>query len=141
MRLTAENDPESIQRYAHLRRARGLGVQRCHVPCHGLDRQCTLEAGHRGPHVAHDWRGRVRAVWDGGRAVAGGGGTGRGSTPAAPREARPGRSDPQTDAPSALALLARGLGRRFSSVEDVVMLILFLAFLGFAVDWFLRMLG
>lgn len=136
MKLTLEHDPESIQRYAHIRRPRGLGVQRCHIPCPGVARQCTLESGHRGPHVAHDWRGRVTAVWEGGRALHGNADARKRVAEAATRHEAPG-----ADSPSALTLIGRSLARRFSSVEDVVMLILFLAFLGFAVDWFLRMLG
>lgn len=136
MKLTIEQNPETIQRYAHLKPARGLSVQRCHVPCPGVDRQCTLEAGHRGPHVAHDWRKRVTAVWDGGQQLRSTDDARRRAVEAAPR-----RVDPGADSPSALTLIGRSLASRFSSVEDVVMLILFLAFLGFAVDWFLRMLG
>lgn len=147
MRLTAETDPERIRRYDHVRPARGIGARRCDAACPGIDRSCTLAHGHRGPHVAHGRWGRVRAVWDGGDAPARPGSeavrrvaesarqgalsTGRSRSGARPaRRPRPGGG-----------AVTRWLADRFSSVEDVAMLILLLAFLGFAVDWFLRILG
>jgi len=43
--------------------------------------------------------------------------------------------------PWGLAALRARLARIFSSVEETVFLVLFLAFVGFAVDWLLRILG
>ena len=132
MRLTIEDDPQAIRRYAHVRPT-GRGP-RCGVRLSGTDRVCSLEPSHRGPHVAHGRFRRVVAVW---QAV----------TPARPSsearsrvvEARVQAGLPRRGSPSLPARLAAPIRRL--SVEDVVLFILFAAFLGFAVDWFLRILG
>lgn len=66
MRLTVEENPETIKRYGHLRPASRWGSVRCGVRCPGTSRSCTLEKGHRGPHAAHGMFKRVVAVWDAG---------------------------------------------------------------------------
>lgn len=64
MKLTVEHDRETLKRYRHTRPARGWGVRRCGARCPGSARTCTLEAGHRGPHISHGLFGKVVAVWD-----------------------------------------------------------------------------
>jgi hypothetical protein len=130
VRLTIEQDPQSIKRYGHLKPARGLGVRACSARCPGSTRACTLEAGHRGPHVAHGVLGKVLAVWDG-----------------APE---PARSDVKVR--RAVRSMARrgahdvkpvgGLGALWTrlvslnlSVEEMALLVLFVAMVGFVVHW------
>jgi hypothetical protein len=60
MRLTVEDNPETIRRYAHLRPVRSRA---CSAQCPGSRRTCTRGAGHRGPHASHGRLGRVVAVW------------------------------------------------------------------------------
>ncbi|MBT8337109.1 MAG: hypothetical protein KJO11_10925 [Gemmatimonadetes bacterium] len=136
MRLTIESDPQTIRRYEHVRPARGWGVERCGVMCTGVERACTRALGHTGPHVAHGRLGRVRAVWDADAAT-------RARPEARSRVVEAARQGglPSRRSGGALRALVRWATDRVSSVEDLAMLILFLAFLGFAVDWFLRMLG
>jgi len=69
MRLTVEENPETIKRYGHLKPAPRWGSVRCSVRCSGTSRDCTLEKGHRGPHAAHGAFNRVVAVWDAGSPV------------------------------------------------------------------------
>lgn len=64
MKLTIESDRETLKRYGHIKPARGWGVHRCSARCPGSSRRCSLERGHRGPHVAHGMFGKVVAVWD-----------------------------------------------------------------------------
>ena len=64
MKLTARDNPETIKRYGHVRKARGWNVRRCARRCPDTPHKCTLHDGHRGPHVAHGLLGRVVAVWD-----------------------------------------------------------------------------
>jgi hypothetical protein len=66
MKLTVEDNRETIKRYAHLKPAPAWGSNRCGAACPGSPRTCTLEGGHRGPHVAHGLFRRVVAVWDSG---------------------------------------------------------------------------
>ena len=136
MRHTIETDPHAIRRYSHVRPARGWKVKRCDAACRGAEHLCTRELGHRGPHVAHGSWGRVKAVWEGDVAL-------RAPPEALQRVVEAARQGglPSRRSGGALESLGRWVTDRVSSVEDAAMLILFLAFLGFAVDWFLRMLG
>ena len=136
MRLTIESDPQTIRRYDHVRPARGWRVERCGVVCTGVDRACTRELGHTGPHVAHGRLGKVNAVWEADSAT-------RARPEARARVVEAARQGglPSQRSGSALRAVGRWFTDRVSSVEDVAMLILMLAFFGFAVDWFLRMLG
>ena len=65
MKLTVEDNRETIKRYAHIEPAPRVGGTRCGVRCPGAPRHCTRQEGHRGPHVSHGSFGRVLAVWDG----------------------------------------------------------------------------
>ena len=65
MKLTVEENSETIKRYAHIEPAPRVGGTRCGVRCPGAPRRCTRQEGHRGPHVSHGWFGGVLAVWDG----------------------------------------------------------------------------
>lgn len=69
MRLTIEDNTETIKRYRHMRPALPWGPPRCSAKCPGSRRTCTLGRGHSGPHVAHVRFGRVVAVWDGSTSV------------------------------------------------------------------------
>ena len=136
MRFTREQNPDAIERYAHVRPARGRRANRCGVGFPGGTRSCTLARGHNGPHVAHGrWR-RVVAVWsDEGRAI------------------RPPRSRSVAAASSrtrftdigplaALDWFWRRLTLRTEHfLEEIVFFVLFIGMVGFVIDWALRMLG
>lgn len=64
LRITVEEQPESIKRYSHIKRIRGVGVKRCGARLDRTRTVCTRELGHNGPHVAHGLLSRVIAVWD-----------------------------------------------------------------------------
>jgi len=70
MRLTVEDNPEAIKRYAHLPPA-GWKARTCAVRCAGSPRTCTREAGHRGPHACHARFVGVQAVWTDGAGAGG----------------------------------------------------------------------
>lgn len=131
MRLTVEQNPESIKRYGHVKPARG--TSKCYVRCPGTTRTCSLEKGHRGPHVAHGLFRRVVAVWD----------VGADSTPvAAPKlhiRRRPRRPiGTRSTSPVGFVEALRDLVRRAaSSLEEIAWLTFFIAFVGFAVAGFL----
>lgn len=135
MRLTVRDDPHTIARYRHVKAAR-RGKARCSVGEPGTGRSCTRPRGHTGPHVRHGVFGRVLAVWDSAVEV-------RMSAQTSKRasEARAGSGLLTRRRPWGLAALRGRLARVFSSVEETVFLVLFLAFVGFAVDWLLRILG
>lgn len=153
MRFTVEEHPRAIERYAHVKPARGWRVASCSARCPGTSRTCTREKGHRGPHVAHRFFNRVAAVWD-----TGSGASEQGRTAERGRSTRHGRtggSEP-TNAPAKrrrparkpIGLRARDFGgalealrklaaRAASSVEEIALLVFFLAFVWFAIDWLL----
>lgn len=133
MRLTAKDDPETIRRFAHIKPARGRRVVLCEAICPGTTRKCTLAAGHHGPHVAHGLLRKVHAVWDSGTEL-------RASTAPLQRslEARGPRLRDQGDPSTLLAALWARTVRALSNVEEVVFIILFIAFVFFGIDWFLR---
>ena len=131
MRLTVEKDRETIKRYGHIRPAPAWGGIACAARSPGTARTCTLEKGHRGPHVAHGFLKKVVAVWD----------AGTGAAPEKPRTAVGPRMPKEVWTGS----LVSGMGAFWSQVVrlkpaigDVALLILFLGFVVFAVDWFLR---
>jgi hypothetical protein len=99
-------------------------------------RACTLAKGHRGPHVAHSIFKKVVAVWD-----------------ADPGAQAPGRRlRTSGGARAQISAWARGrvglpgalwghLVRGTSSMEEIVFLIMFIAFVGFGIDWLLKIFG
>jgi hypothetical protein len=136
MRLTIENDRERIGRYAHVRPAPGGPSAQCGAQLSGTKRRCSLAPGHSGPHVAHGAFRRVLAVWD------------SGSVAVASEESRRNRAQSRTQGglPSRRSvdpwpLLASRLRVILASPEELFMLILVLAFLGFAVHWLLLIMG
>lgn len=131
MRLTVEKDRETIKRYGHIRPASAWGSVACAARCPGTTRTCTLEKGHRGPHVAHGFLKNVVAVWDA-------------ANGAAPEKSRT-AVGPQVPKEVWTGSLVGAVGAFWShvarlkpAVGDVALLILFLGFVVFAVDWFLR---
>jgi hypothetical protein len=144
MRLTVEDHREAIKRYSHVRPARGSKAGLCSTLCPGTRRTCTLGKGHRGPHVAHGLFKRVVAVWESETGA-------RVSKESIKRAARAkSRSGVRTGRPIGLrtgrpvgilgALWERVLGT-IGSVEQIAFLVFFLAFVGFAIHWFLLILG
>lgn len=131
MKLTIEKDSETIKRYAHIKPARGLGARPCRQQCPGTTRSCTLLRGHRGPHVAHGRLRRVVAVWDGGDAAT--------ATATVTRSAKSrARNVLRTRKPGgALQSLWKMAVRAAGSLEEIALLIFFLAFVWFAIDWML----
>jgi hypothetical protein len=100
----------------------------------GSTRSCTRERGHSGPHVAHGLFGTIREAWEGGRVV--------GTSPAARAEGLPVRRPhiPPGGAGFGRELLDRlaGLG---TNVETILFLVLFVAFVAFAIHWLLLIFG
>lgn len=143
MRLTVEEHPEAIKRYRHVERARGWKPTPCSRKCPGTPRICTRAGGHRGPHVAHGRLRRVLAVWDSGggprpsdEAV---GPPRKGKTRGPRRSARP--VGLRTRSPLGIvAALERAVARATSSLEQIALIILFLAFVWFGIDWLLLIL-
>ena len=142
MRLTAEEHPEAIKRYAHVRPARSWRARPCGSRCDGTPLSCTRERGHRGPHVAHGRFRRVVAVWDATASTAVPEQPRRSPapTPARQRGTRPPVGLPDRSGGWLRALRSR-LSRALSSAEEIVFLIFFLAFVGFAVQWLLLIMG
>jgi hypothetical protein len=143
MRLTLEEHREAIKRYRHVKPARGWRVSLCAARCPGLARSCTLEVGHRGPHVAHGFFRKVLAVWASDVGVPTPGELpARDSRGARPRGGGPG--GPIGLRPRApvgiLEALRERLVRIVSSADQIAFLIFFLAFVGFAVHWFVLIL-
>lgn len=136
MRLTLQNNPATIKRYANVRPARIWSGRRCGVKCPGLTRNCTLAKGHRGPHIAHAFPGRVVAVWDSGPALESGGGTGR-LAPGARAQQRLRMRNPE----GFVEAVWRRTRSVVSSPEDVAFIALFVIMVWFAVDTALRILG
>lgn len=136
MKLTVEENPETIKRYGHLRPAPRWGVDRCSALCPGTSRTCTLEAGHRGHHVAHGLFRRVVAVWDSG-----------GQAQKAHRRAkRTGAavrriSNPGGGLAAAIRAFWGRLRRRPPSLEGAFLFVLAVSMVVFALDWALRILG
>ena len=131
MRLTVEKDRETIQRYGHIRPASAWGGRVCAARCPGTARTCTLEVGHRGPHVAHGLFRKVVAVWDKGSGVA----PAKSRTPAGPRAPKEVWTGSLV---GAVGAFWSQVVRLKPAIGDVALLILFLGFVAFAIDWFLR---
>jgi hypothetical protein len=140
MRLTVEEHREAIKRYSHVRPARGSKSRLCSTLCPGTRRTCTLGKGHRGPHVAHGLFKKVVAVWESDT------GAGVSKEPVGNAAHAKSRSGVGTRKPIGLrtgrpvgileALRERVVGT-VGSVEEIAFLIFFLAFVGFAIHWFL----
>lgn len=141
MRLTIEKDRERIKRYGHIRPAPAWGAGRCSAVCPGTSRTCTLEKGHRGPHVAHGLFRRVVAVWDAGiknpaTRTRGSAGRVRRVPPTVAR--REGRD---TGLAASLRRLWGRISRRAPSMEGVLLVVLGLGMVWFAIETALRILG
>ena len=138
MRILADQHPDAVKRYAHLKPA-GRSAKRCGVRCPDTHHRCTRAKDHRGPHVAHGAFRKVVAVWDTGVAVQPSGGD----------EATPPSRRRRTGKPIGLpkreiglwAGLRERIARTLGSVEQIAFLVFFLAFLGFALHWFSLLLG
>lgn len=139
MRLTIEENRDALRRYAHLTAPRGWGATRCSAPCPGTARACTRARGHSGPHVAHGRFRGVVAAWDSGA-------PGTAVGPSSPRQVAGagipgGRGGAVLGSPGGGGLrrlrALRDLATSFvTNVEELVYLLFFLAFVGFAVHWF-----
>ena len=135
MRLTAKDHPESIRRFAHIRPVRGGAV--CGARWTATEHACTREARHRGPHVAHGRLRRVMAVWDTGREATGS------LLPVPSADSSPrapvGRGRPVGLKAGGERGTLRGLGRTLLrmivDIEELALLLMFLAFVYFALDW------
>jgi hypothetical protein len=144
MRLTVENDRETIKRYGHIKPA-GVLTQKCSRTCPGTARSCTREKGHRGPHVAHGSFKRILAVWESGSAATGRAGE---SAESGLQLRNPGRlrhrKNPEMETWRPLQWL-KAVGERLmsmvSSPEDLIFLVFFLAFVGFAIHWLILIAG
>jgi hypothetical protein len=136
MRLTVEEHREAIKRYGHIKPARGWKDTSCSSRCPGTARTCSRIRGHSGPHVAHGLFQKVVAVWDpDGTPRSPGTVVRRASEERARMGGRPRR--PFT----ILAALRDGVIRTISSMEEILFLVFFLAFLGFAIHWLLLIAG
>ncbi len=138
MRLTARDNPETIKRYAHVRPARIWEGRKCGVKCPGIVRTCTRKRGHRGPHVAHGFLGKVEAAWDSGPAASPARAGGVGSLTAGDRARHRLRKRKPLGMLETLAVRVRSV---VSSPEDVAFIALFIIMVWFAVDTALRILG
>jgi hypothetical protein len=137
MKLTIEENRETIKRYGHIKPASRWGTVRCSSRCPGSSRTCTLEKDHRGPHVAHGRFNRVVAVWGEGVKVRKPEGKARRDVGVTAGNVFRGGW-----VPTALAVFRNRFVRRLpSSVEEGFLLILAVAMVGFALDWALRILG
>lgn len=136
MRLTRKENPETIKRYDHIKPARGWKMKVCAVSCPGTAHRCTLASGHRGPHVAHGSFKKVVAVWEPNGVSQ--------TSPKAVRRVPEARATSRLRSRSPVGIVEAVWGRvvrAISSFPEIAFLILFLAFLGFAVNWLLLMMG
>jgi hypothetical protein len=134
MRLTLESDPESVKRYGHLKPVRGFGARPCSTRFPGSGRACTLARGHGGPHVAHGRLGKVLAVWDAAADV----------VPTRAARPAPGSTGNVREDSRAVAILDRVravVAYVDVSVEGILLLVLFLAMVGFVIDWLFMIVG
>ena len=136
MRLTLEQDRETIKRYSHIKPARGWRTKLCSTMCRGTAHTCTLAKDHRGPHVAHGLFKKVIAVWDSGTED-----RASGEVVSLASGGR-GRSGLLTSRKvGILQSLRDRVASTVSSVDELVFLLLFLAFVAFAIQWLLLILG
>ncbi len=136
MKLLLETDRTALSRYANV--ARASKGDRCGQGCPGTERTCSRRRGHGGPHVAHGFLGKVLAAWDS----------------AAEDRRRMAAGDDPASALARAAAVKRRLARRtlrpkaglaermagwvlrvLADPEQLLLLIFFLAFVGFAVHW------
>ena len=124
MKLTIEENRDTITIYSHIKPAPFWGPARCSASCPGSVRTCTLEKGHTGLHVAHSRFRRVVAVWDNGI-----------------EDRKPVRGVVRRDSREGELVATMKALLRIPSIEEAFLLILALAFVGFGIDWALRILG
>ncbi|MFC1660810.1 hypothetical protein ACFL3S_04985 [Gemmatimonadota bacterium] len=99
-------------------------------------RTCTLKMGHPGPHVAHGTFRRIVAVWDKGI-----------KAPDPEKKDRRAKEAIARKGPRNGGLIAalRAFGghvtRKSPSMEEALLFILALSFVGFAIDWILQIFG
>ena len=136
MRLTFAEDRETIRRYSHIKPARGWKTKACSKTCRGTAHTCTLAKDHRGPHVAHGLFKKVVAVWYSGTEAQA---PGEAVSRASGARARSGRRNRRQV--GTLEALRGHFVSTISSLDELVFLIFFLAFVGFAIHWFLLILG
>lgn len=141
MKLVAKDRPAGLDRYRHIKPARGWRVTRCGHVCPGTSYSCTRERGHRGPHVAHGLLGRLRAVWD--LPAVRSGEPSR--TPAPSSGMRRRRGQPIGLRPERSKSLLERAGRALKFLDDhgeeIALIVFFLAFVWFALDWLTIILG
>lgn len=137
MRLTLEEHPQAVKRYAHVKPARGAATKVCAATCPGTAYTCTRGKGHRGPHVAHASFRKVRAVWDSGapsRAHS------REAARISRERARSGQLTkrpvglPTTTPAGVLEALKSALASTLSSWDQVAFVVLFIVFVKLAID-------
>jgi hypothetical protein len=136
MKLTIEENRETIKRYGHIRPAPLWGGTRCSARCPGTSRVCTLEDGHRGHHVAHGLFQRVVAVWDSGGQAQKAHRKAKAAGRALDRPRSPDRG-PLPELKAAWGWIAG----RLPSLEGMFVLVLAVSMAGFALDWALRIMG
>jgi len=135
MKLTIEENRETIKRYSHIRQPFLWGSLRCSAWCPGTSRNCTLGKGHKGPHVAHGRFRNVVAVWDGkSKFRKSDVGVSRDVGDVTPRGLRGSGLLP------ALMAFRSRIVRRAPSIEEVVFLVFALGMVWFVIDWALRIM-
>lgn len=135
MKLTIEENRETIKRYSHIKRPILVGSVRCSAWCPGTARNCSLAKGHKGPHVAHGFFRNVVAVWDERSKFRKPDlGKTRGVVDGTPR------SPWGQGLLPALAALRSRIVRRAPSIEETVFLVFALGMVWFVIDWALRIM-
>jgi len=151
VRLTVEEHPQAIKRYAHLKRARRFGMRVCYAACPSSGRTCSRESGHRGPHASHGWFSQLLAVWDCAsehrarpsaprrRAE-----VRRGKATTGARHRELGRQRPtglkNRDAPSLPGRVLHALLRFLKSPDEVAFVFLFVVFIYWGIQWMVMIL-
>lgn len=127
--MSIQDDRTHLARYHHIKPAPRWGAGRCGKLRSGTSYKCTRETGHRGPHVAHDWLRRVKAVWEADSAAR-----------------RPVKAKKPRKPKKPIGLRVRsgvGLWGRVKKTakfvdehaEEIALIAFFLAFVWFALDW------
>jgi len=135
MKLTVEENRETIKRYNHIKRPVLWGSVRCSAWCPGTSRNCSLAQGHKGPHVAHGFFRNVVAVWDGKAKL-------RQSEVSASREVAEVTPEGHREKalwPALMAFRSR-IVRRVPSMEEAIFLVFALGMVWFVIDWALRIM-
>jgi hypothetical protein len=136
MKLTVQKNREAIRRYGHIKPASRLAASRCSAHCPGTKRTCTLERGHRGPHVSHGLFRKVVAVWDAGT-----------RTHEPEQKVKRAVTSVSRDASwdqgpvASLATFVRRIVRRAPPMEETLFIVFFVAMVGFFIDWALRIIA